>query len=153
MKTVMGGDRMNRWIKIEKERSYGAVVINEKREFLLIKHRNGEHWDFPKGHKEDGESSEDTALREILEETGLETTIIDGFKERIKYSPRENVEKIVTFYFGFSMDNVTIQEKEVLDFGFFTYEKALEKITFNQSKEVIKLAKTFMDTYLDANRD
>ena len=65
MKTVMGGDRMNRWIKIEKERSYGAVVINEKREFLLIKHRNGEHWDFPKGHKEDGESSEDTALREI----------------------------------------------------------------------------------------
>ena len=51
------------------------------------------------------------------------------------------------------MDNVTIQEKEVLDFGFFTYEKALEKITFNQSKEVIKLAKTFMDTYIDANRD
>ena len=144
---------MNRRNKIEKERSYGIVVINEKREFLLIKHRNGDHWDFPKGHKEGGETSEETALREVKEETGLLVRIIDGFKERSRYSPKENVDKTVTFYFGFSMGKVKVQEEEVLDFGFFPYEKALEKITFIQSKEILNLAKIFMDTYLDANKD
>ncbi len=136
-----------------KERSYGVVVINEMQEFLLIKHRSGEHWDFSKGHKESSESSEETALRELREETSLEVMLIDGFKERSRYSPRLGIEKTVTYYFGFSMGEVTIQEEEILDYGFFSYEKALEKITFTQSKEILRSAKIFMDTYLDANKD
>lgn len=55
----------------------------------------------------------------------------------------------MTLYFGFSMGEVEVQEEEVLDFGFFSYEKALEKITFIQSKEILNLAKIFMDTYLE----
>ena len=106
----------------EREKSYGAVIINEKKEFLLIRHKNGGHWDFPKGHKEAGESSKETALREVLEETGLTVRLIEGFKEKSRYSPKPGVEKTVTFYLGFSMGEVQIQEEEILDFEYLTYD-------------------------------
>lgn len=48
-------------------------------EYLLLCHRTGGHWSFPKGHVEPGESELAGALRETLEETGLNT----GELERI----------------------------------------------------------------------
>ena len=57
------------------EKSCGAVVLRKNQgrlQVLLIKHINGGHWAFPKGHVERGETEEQTALREIKEETGLE---------------------------------------------------------------------------------
>lgn len=47
----------------------GGVVRNQKGEVLMI-YRRGK-WDFPKGKMEDNESIEETALREVSEETGL----------------------------------------------------------------------------------
>jgi 8-oxo-dGTP pyrophosphatase MutT (NUDIX family) len=38
---------------------------------LLVQHRHGQHWSFPKGHAEIGEDPWQTAQRELLEETGL----------------------------------------------------------------------------------
>jgi len=136
-----------------KEKSYGAVIINEKGEFLLIKHQNGAHWDFPKGHKENDETDRETAIREVLEETGLKVRLIDGFKEKSRYSPVPGVEKTVTFYLGFSMGKVSIQEDEVMEYEYLPYEEARERITFKESREIIKTAKQFIDTYLQANED
>ena len=137
----------------EREKSYGAVIINEKKEFLLIRHKNGGHWGFPKGHKEAGESSKETALREVLEETGLTVRLIEGFKEKSRYSPKPGVEKTVTFYLGFSMGEVQIQEEEILDFEYLTYDEAKARITFKESKSIIASAKQFIDTYLQSNED
>ena len=137
----------------EREKSYGAVIINEKKEFLLIRHKNGGHWDFPKGHKEAGESSKETALREVLEETGLTVRLIEGFKEKSRYSPKPGMEKTVTFYLGFSMGEVQIQEEEILDFEYLTYDEAKARITFKESKSIIASAKQFIDTYLQSNED
>lgn len=136
-----------------KEKSYGAVIINEKGEFLLIKHQNGAHWDFPKGHKENDETDRETVIREVLEETGLKVRLIDGFKEKSRYSPVPGVEKTVTFYLGFSMGKVSIQEDEVMEYEYLPYEEAKERITFKESREIIKTAKQFIDTYLQANSD
>ncbi|MFN8284460.1 MAG: NUDIX domain-containing protein [Chitinophagales bacterium] len=47
----------------------GGVVFNAKQEILLI-HRRG-FWDLPKGKEEEGETIEETAVREVEEETGL----------------------------------------------------------------------------------
>jgi ADP-ribose pyrophosphatase YjhB (NUDIX family) len=52
----------------------GGVVKNEQGETLCI-HRLGK-WDLPKGHKEKGELINDTAIREIQEETGLKEVSI-----------------------------------------------------------------------------
>lgn len=47
----------------------GGLVRNAAGEYLLI--RRKEMWDLPKGKREEGESIESCALREVEEETGL----------------------------------------------------------------------------------
>ena len=49
----------------------GGVTYNEQGEVLLI-YRRGK-WDLPKGKRDEGENMEECALREVKEETGLET--------------------------------------------------------------------------------
>jgi 8-oxo-dGTP pyrophosphatase MutT (NUDIX family) len=54
------------------EQSFGAVVYRRRKGrvlFLLLKHNSGNHWSLAKGHAEPGETEEQTARREILEET------------------------------------------------------------------------------------
>lgn len=48
----------------------GGLVSNRRGDYLLIS-RNG-LWDLPKGHWEEGETIETTAVREVSEETGIE---------------------------------------------------------------------------------
>ena len=48
----------------------GGLVSNRRGDYLLI-NRNG-LWDLPKGHQEEGEAIEITAIREVQEETGVQ---------------------------------------------------------------------------------
>lgn len=50
---------------------------------LLIKDKRGD-WMLPKGHLEAGETGEEAAVREILEETGI-PVIIEGYLQRLCY--------------------------------------------------------------------
>ena len=54
----------------------GGLVRNRRGDYLLIK-RNG-LWDLPKGHREEGEDIEVTALREVQEETGVDQLELRG---------------------------------------------------------------------------
>ncbi|MDA9316910.1 NUDIX domain-containing protein [Polaribacter sp.] len=55
----------------------GGLVLNPQKEILFI-YRNG-IWDLPKGMIEKGETLETTALREVVEECGIENLSIDQF--------------------------------------------------------------------------
>ncbi len=52
-------------------RSAGGVVIDVSGTVALVRSANSKSWLFPKGHVDEGESDEEAARREILEETGL----------------------------------------------------------------------------------
>jgi len=57
----------------DKALSFGGVVINSAEQVLLVEPKNhfdGYVWTFPKGRPESGERPEETALREVREETG-----------------------------------------------------------------------------------
>jgi len=56
----------------------GGVVVNERNQVLMI-HRRG-HWDLPKGKLEAGEKKKDAAIREVIEETGIDSVEIVGKK-------------------------------------------------------------------------
>jgi len=54
----------------------GGLVSNRRGDYLLIS-RNG-LWDLPKGHREEGEDIEMTAIREVQEETGVDELELEG---------------------------------------------------------------------------
>jgi len=61
-----------------KEIAYGGVIINDQGKILLKEahhHYDGYVWTFPKGRQSPGETPEETALREVLEETGIKAEI------------------------------------------------------------------------------
>ena len=63
---------------MQHEKSCGAIVYRKFHgniELLLIKNQNGGHWSFPKGHVEGTETEEETAVREIMEETGIQVAL------------------------------------------------------------------------------
>jgi 8-oxo-dGTP pyrophosphatase MutT (NUDIX family) len=55
----------------------GGLVENSIGQYLFI-HRNGK-WDLPKGKTEDNESIEQTSLREVAEETGVQNLEISKY--------------------------------------------------------------------------
>lgn len=120
-----------------KEKSCGAVIINENK-VLLVKQNLG-HISFPKGHVEARETEEETAFREVLEETGLEVEIDSSVKKTITYSPKENVIKDAV-YFKAKVKNGVIkpQIEEISEVIWSNINDAFNLITYKDDKEVLK---------------
>ncbi len=121
----------------------GAVIYRlteGSKEYLLIKAKNGGHWDFPKGHMEAGETEIETALREVKEETGLSVSLIPGFRESISYvdTVKHKYKTVVFFLAVINSQEVKIQESEIVDFEWLNYDDALERLTYQNSKEAFR---------------
>lgn len=71
-------------------------------------------WSFPKGHMEAGESEEQTALRELFEETGLRARLIPAQRTVSEYDLPTFARKQVVFFLGEVAGDVILQEAEVL---------------------------------------
>ncbi len=131
---------------MKKEKSCGNIVFKKENGILkvLLIHHNLGHYGMPKGHVELGETEEDTALREVFEETGISSYIIDGFREMITYSPKENVIKDVIYFVGETNDfETTPQISEVSEAFFTETSKAVELVTHEEEKKVLEKAIEF----------
>lgn len=123
------------------EKSCGCIIINENNKILLIHQLKG-HWGLPKGHVEDNETEEQTAIREVKEETNLDVKINTNYRYTMEYSPKENVEKQVVFFVAKNItDNIIVQEEEVQGAKWLNIEDAIELITFDNSKELLRKVK------------
>lgn len=130
------------------ERSCGAVIyriINDEVRYLLIKNRRSSNWSFPKGHMEDGETLEDTAIREVLEETGMHIEIIPGFSSKSEYTIQNRIQKTVMIFAANTSDTQTrIQHEEIEDYTWLPYERAYDSLKFDNDKTILKEAKAFL---------
>ncbi len=63
--------------KLSTIKAAGGIVINKNNEILFI-YRKGK-WDLPKGKMEKNEDKKDSALREVIEETGVKKLKIVNF--------------------------------------------------------------------------
>jgi bis(5'-nucleosidyl)-tetraphosphatase len=129
-----------------REISAGAVIFRRTRlgpEFLLLHYGLG-HWDFVKGNIEKGEEEKETVRREIEEETGItRVTFVDGFRETIRYFYRwkgENIFKIVLFYLVETRQKRVKLSDEHVGYDWLSYRKALERLTFKNSRDALKKA-------------
>jgi len=131
------------------ERSAGAVVYREGgdvRLFLLL--QNGGRWDFPKGRVEKGETEVQTVAREVEEETGIkDLKMVQGFRKVIEYFYRregKNIHKQVVYLLGVTRDEEVRISFEHQGFGWFPYELALERASYDNSKVTLKEAEIFL---------
>ena len=88
-------------IRTVREVSAGGVIYRrsgELAEVALIHVRN--RWGLPKGHVEEGERVEETALREVREETGLDSRLVEKLDDIRYWYTREGarVLKVVSFF-------------------------------------------------------
>ena len=126
---------------MEQEKSCGAIVINKNNKIVLV-HHNAGHWDFPKGHIENGETEEQTAIREVKEETNIDIIINNKYRYTTSYSPKENVMKEVVYFLAQNIDeDKKPQLEEVSEVKWFTLEEAMNTITYENSKEILNKLK------------
>ena len=130
------------------ESSCGAVVFrndaNEKK-FLLIRNKRSAHWGFPKGHIEPGENNEQTAISEVLEETGINIRVLPNFKKCSEYTIQGRIEKSVSIFLAETDDvEYTIQPEEIEECGWFSYYDALKTLNYDNDKRILEQAKQYL---------
>ena len=132
------------------EKSCGAIVYtfeNNNINYVIIRSKEG-IYGFPKGHVEGTESEMDTALREILEETGLIVRLINGFRTEDTHSFISNgetkIKHIVYFLGEYSNQMPIAQESELSGIYLMDYEIALSMFQYESSKRLLTEAHNFL---------
>lgn len=109
-------------------------------EVLIVKHRLGNHYGFPKGHPNPGETAKNCAIRELLEETGLSITRMlsnTPFWESYQFFVQgEKIVKTVAYFPAEVTGTLVLQEVEIAAAKWVLLEEAASYLTFPQSKQM-----------------
>ena len=122
---------------LRKEKSCGCVVI-ENEKVLLIKQTKG-HWGLPKGHVEEGETEHETAIREVKEETNYDVEIVNEKRFVERYVIDNKIDKEVVYFIAKKVGGeAEKQEAEVTDIKWCSFDEAIETVTFDNLKQLLK---------------
>lgn len=131
--------------------SAGAILFRDtrgRRQYLLLKSRPGD-WEFPKGGVEGDEELQQTAIREVKEETGIENfRLLDGFREDYDYvfeAGGKTIHKTVHLFIAESFEASAQLSEEHRDHQWRDYEQAVNTITQDGPREIFKKAHRFID--------
>ena len=126
--------------------SAGGVIIREGEadtEVVLCGRIHPKEWRLPKGTPEPGESREETAVREVREETGLQVGILESLGH-IEYRFKANQEahlKRVYFYLMEPLGGSTSEHDHEFDLvEWCKSDSALQKISFETETDILKRA-------------
>lgn len=130
------------------ERSAGGVVLRRvgpDLHVLLILDPYG-RWGLPKGHVEEGERTEEAALREVREETGLEELELGPVVDAIDWRFRDAdvmVHKHCVFYLMHSpRGGVEPEEEEgIRACRWLPFAAAVERVDYANTREVVRAAR------------
>ncbi len=135
-------------LPVEHHYSAGGALVRG-REVCLIRPQGKDRWQLPKGHIDQGEKAAETAVREVLEETGHRGVVRGEKLEDVEYwyaekrpSGSVRIHKKVSF---FLLELVKESERapdpvEVAEARFFPFEQAVATIAFESERAVLLAA-------------
>ena len=134
--------------KEEHQHSAGGVVFKKEHgryKVCLVSKREGKVWALPKGRLNEGETPEQTAIREILEETGHRTEILLKLDEiHYYFLVRETqtlYSKRVTFFLlKLLEENAQPRDNENDSVVWLESSEAVRRLSYLNEKKIIKLA-------------
>lgn len=131
-----------------REYTAGGVVfrrVEDRAEILMIQDRLG-RWTIPKGHVEPGESLEQTAIREVAEETGMTHLRLGEQLDKLHFFYRKEGKLIFMTTHVFLMeavgdtDAVIPEDSEgIVDAKWFGSEEALGLIEYRDTERLFRL--------------
>jgi len=132
------------------EHSCGFVLFRQvgKNRYYLLMHYKAGHWDFPKGHIEEGETQIQTACRELEEETGIrDVTVVPGFKYEYSYDFGKDSKKSkkVTFMIARTSHIHIRLSREHIGARWVPYKRGVSMLTFENAKKMIDAAESFLE--------
>lgn len=112
--------------------------------FLLIRDPY-QNWGLPKGHLERGETPEQTALREVREETGIPDLELKEPLDTIDWFFREGPDLIHKYCHFFLMETATVETVPQLEEGiteclWLPLPDALDTLTYDNARTVLRMA-------------
>lgn len=138
-----------RGTRATREYTAGGVVfrrVDDNIQILMIQDRLG-RWTIPKGHVEEGEKIEQTAIREVTEETGLTELRLGEKLDKLHFFYRKEGKLIFMTTYVFLMeatgDDETVVPEDsegIIDAKWFDSDKALELIEYRDTERLFRLA-------------
>ncbi|HEY63594.1 MAG TPA: NUDIX hydrolase [Caldilineae bacterium] len=129
--------------------SAGGVVcrrgVGGQLEVVLIATQGGERWSLPKGLVEKGESLEETALREVREETGLEAEIVERLEpieywywweedgRKVRYH-----KKVYYFLMCWRGGDTAEHDFEVEEARWFPIDEAIQRASYRSERQILQ---------------
>jgi 8-oxo-dGTP pyrophosphatase MutT (NUDIX family) len=139
--------------------SAGAILFRDtrgEREYLLLKSRPGD-WEFPKGGVEGEEELQQTAIREVEEEAGIEDfRLVDGFRREYDYvfeAGGDTIHKTVHLFIARSFEASAELSSEHRDLQWRDYDQALNTITQDGPRDILEEAHDYLDDVREAEGD
>lgn len=137
-------------IRATREYTAGGVVyrrtLDTGFDILMIQDRMG-RWTIPKGHVEAGESVEQTAVREVAEETGLSHLRLGEKLDKLHFFYRREGKLIFMTTHVFLMeavgdtDNIVAENSEgIVDAKWFEANRALGLIEYRDTERLFRMA-------------
>ena len=119
----------------------GGVVFNANSEVLLIRYpeSRGGGWSFPKGHIDPGETPEIAAVREVLEEGGVNAEIV-GSLERTRYINPRGVSREI-FWFAMRTSNLKVTPEPGFQAGFYDPAEAMNLLSHAENRALLESAR------------
>ena len=135
------------------EFSAGGVVVNDANEIVVIvpirRSADGSKvLALPKGHPDGSESAVQAALREVREEAGVETEVVDSLGEVRYWYQRggRRIAKVVEFFLlRYVSGDVGDHDHEVEHARWIPATQAMETLTYAGERDMVREALTRLD--------